>query len=291
MRWSSEADMKKRDAIVLVTLCGFLVLTAGALRMGGSMRAKLLMCTVNLQKIAQAVAPYADSCDGKMPTLTGPGGTYQRPQWIAAVMDTSTGKTEWQGLGCLFGAGYIADGRQFYCPAAEGSMDEYMAYSNPGPWGSHLDQQAPNLGSPNLWLRLTRGYVYWPLKRNNCTQAEFDAIRFQAGYEAPGFTLRYKVGYPLAAVKYADLGPSRPMMFDFPVHATKASGYTINVAYGDSHVELTGVPRYAATGKYMYPYQQDSGVPTEDRLPGGQPDASKWVQVLMFDYTAALQPQ
>jgi hypothetical protein len=286
--------MRKRDAIVLLLICGFVLLNAGALRTGGSMRAKLLMCTVNLQKIAQAVAPYADSCDGKMPLMTGApntpySGTFMRAQWLLCELNPTSGQ-RWYALGCLFAAGYISDGRQFYCPAIEGSLDEYLSYSNPAPWGSNLDMQTPNMpGDGNIWLRTIKGYAYWPLKSNNCTQAEYNAIRNQPG-GAVGFDLRYRVGYPLPAVKYVDLGMSKPMAFDFSIHATKSSGYTINVAYGDAHVELTQVPRQSATGKYLYPYQQDVGLPAEDKLPSGMPDPSKWVQVMMYDYTAVLQP-
>jgi hypothetical protein len=275
-------------------ICGLAVMSAGSLRRGGSMRAKTLMCTVNLQKIAGSIASYANSFDGKMPMMTGApntpsAGTFQRAHWYLSEWTGSTQK--WYALGCLFAAGYINDGRQFYCPAIEGSLDEYMSYSNPPPWGGNLQMQTPCLPYPDgsILLRAIKGYGYWPLKSNNCTQAEYNAILNQPG-GAVGFNLRYRVGYPLAAAKYADLGPSKPMMFDFSIHVTKVPDYTINVAYGDAHVELTNVPREpSGTRRYLYPYQQDIGLPSDEKSSDGYPN-SNWMQVGMYDYTAALHP-
>jgi hypothetical protein len=49
-----------RDAAVAVVLCIFVLMTAGAMRMGGRLYAKTLMCTVNLKEMAQAVnVPYS----------------------------------------------------------------------------------------------------------------------------------------------------------------------------------------------------------------------------------------
>lgn len=251
--------------------------------------AKRLQCQTRLKNIGTCIAPYADTFGGKMPTMTSePDHKWMHGHWQLASLDTSTGVQTWYGMGCLYSGGFVDDGRLFYCLATDGWLDEYLDYSNPGPWGTKLDQQRPNNpGNGNTWLRCTKGYSYWPLARKNWTQGEFDSVRALSG-AGNNFTARYNVDYPAAPMNYADLGMNRPLAFDFSIHSVKGSGYNINVVYGDSHVQLVRVPKNDA-GQYMYPWQQDGGVPYEDRTPAGAPNSS-WREVAMYIYTAALQP-
>ena len=251
--------------------------------------AKRLQCQTRLKAIGTAIAPYADTYGGKMPLMTSADNRWQHGHWQLASLDAGTGIQTWYGLGCIFKSGFVTDGRLFYCLATEGWLDEYLSYCNPAPWGTHLDQQQPNIGpgaTGNLWLRCTKGYSYWPLARKNWTATDFAAVK--AGSDAGNnFTARYAVTSAAAPVNYADIGMSRSLCFDFSIHQVKGSGYNINVLFGDSHVILHKVPKNAAD-KYMYPWQQDGGVPDDDKV-NGTPNAS-WVQVPMYDYTDALHP-
>jgi prepilin-type N-terminal cleavage/methylation domain-containing protein len=285
--------MSRRKAFTLVELLVVIAIIAvmlavllPGLQVAKSL-AKRLQCQTRLKGIGTAIAPYADTYGGKMPQMTSADGRWMHGHWQLSVLDT--GKTppvqSWYGLGCLFKGGFVQDGRLFYCLATEGWLDEYQSYSNPGPWGNNLDLQAPNNpGNGNIWLRCTKGYSYWPLARKNWTASEFASVK--APSDAQGnFTARYKVDSAAAPVNYSDLGMNRSLSFDFSIHTVKGSGYNINVVYGDSHVSLSRVPKItsgANTGKFMYPWQQDGGVPADDM--------ASFAEVPMYDYTDALRP-
>ncbi len=272
--------------VVIAIIAVLLAILLPSLRTVKAM-AQRLQCQTRLKAIGTAIAPYADTYNGLMPRMTGQGGTFMRGHWNVKTMDTTTGYQEWQALGCFYAAEYVQDGRLFYCPATEGWLEEYKSYCDPGPWGT-LPQKR-NQGAENEWVRINKGYTYWPLKRKNSTQAEYDAVRTQPG-GAEGFATsnRYEVGLPLAPVKYSDLGMGRAIAYDHTLHMVKGSGWNLNVAFGDSHVALAKTPKDAATDRYIYPYQGDDGIPAEEKTPSGGVSA-KWTMVGNTRYTWLLQ--
>jgi hypothetical protein len=261
--------MRKRDAMVLLVLCGSVVLCAGA----GRMHSKLLMCTTNLKMMAQALPVYCDSYDGRMPGMDNTNSI--RAFYLLSAQDTSTNKQTWYNAGCLFKSGLVPDGRTFYCPAAPGYMSEYLAYSNPAPWGSNLALQAPNRpGTGNVWLRAIMGNIYWPQNRRLATASDISSL-------GTGASLRYEAGYPLPAWTASDVDPAKAIMVDARGQKDEGTTYQVNAVFSDGHVRYQPVPVDAATGKWMYPYQA--------QIPVGA-TSSQWVETTMARYMYRLQP-
>jgi prepilin-type N-terminal cleavage/methylation domain-containing protein len=263
--------------------------------------AQRVQCQSRLKAIGGAIAPYAETFDGKVPMMTGApntssAGTFMRGHWNVAEYKNSVLK--WYALGCLYNANFVTDGRLFYCPAAPGWREEFFSYnSSAGPWGTNVLQQPANAGknpdTDNIWICVKRGYVYWPLARSRLTQQEFNRIKALPG--VVNFDIRYQVGYPGPAMKYADLDPARAISWDASAHQVKASGYNYNIAFGDSHVVMQRVPRDTVTGQYLYWYQQGPEGDGCKILPEDECDASgnpngNWKQVKMYEFTIYLQP-
>jgi prepilin-type processing-associated H-X9-DG protein len=252
--------MRKRDAVVLAILVTFVVLNAGAFRM----HSKVLMCTTNLQKIGQALPMYCESYDGKMPSMNlyvnytdnkWHSENCERAHWAISQYQPGTGQA-WSGLGCLFKAGLTPDGRTFYCPSAAGYMEEYASYCSPAPWGSNLQLQMPNSpGNGNLWLRITKGYIYWPQGNQNVASSyinPFDGKPLGYPNSSNGYS-RYKIGYPAPPLLYSQLAPSKAMAVDSEPQQDDGTNYKVNGLFGDGHVRYQLVPRY--NGLWICPYQ------------------------------------
>jgi prepilin-type processing-associated H-X9-DG protein len=248
----TETDMRKRDTIVLVFLAAFAMVTAGALRVGGSTRQKVMMCASSFRKIGAAVSVYCDTYDGKMPTMDGgsysttPNSTFVKAFWLLSTYDVTTSKQTWYNEGCLFKIGAIHDGTMFYCPTTPGAMSEYYSYSNPAPWGSNLQQQSPNNpGNGNVWLRMTKGNIYWPQSKVLATSADISRLGDNAN-------LRYKVGYPMPVNKLSEMDTARAMIVDNQGLKDADGTYKVNALFGDGHVVFQPVPQYQ--GKWICPY-------------------------------------
>lgn len=148
--------MRKRDAIVLIVICGFAVLSAGAVSMGGRMHARTLMCAANMRFIGAAISEYADMYGGRLPQLEyNPGTPYetqQHPAW--AFRDGTSGGSIGKAinLGCLYKAGLIHNPGTFYCPADRRWIDSMISYATGGPWGEKVPALPVNdsliLGTP-----------------------------------------------------------------------------------------------------------------------------------------------
>ena len=285
--------------VVIAIIAVLLAILLPGLQVAKSL-AQRLQCKTRLKAIGGAIAPYVDTYDGKMPLMTGAPntpstGTFMRGHWFLSELTAANGQ-KWYALGCLFKAGFVQDGRLFYCPGVQGWREEYLSYCNPSPWGSNLDQQAPNIGAGNIWLCAKKGYTYWPLSRKRMTDAEYNTIANSP--DSTGFNLRYQRGYPGPAAKYADLDPTRPLSWDCAPHAVKGSGYNYDICFGDSHVVMQTNPRQPGTDKYYYWYQQDkesdnSGInviPQEELDPATGLPNSNWVKLQMYDYTLLLKP-
>jgi prepilin-type processing-associated H-X9-DG protein len=300
--------MRKCDAVVLVVICGIALLSTGAMSVGGRMRAKTLMCTANLQKIAQAMAAYTDNYDGKMPTMNvyTYSGTWRAQNCIrvnyvlSQYSDGASPRQIWMLLGCLFKAGLITDGRTFYCPATTGAMEEFLSYSNPAPWGSSIQLQVPNSGpdgNGNMWLRARKGYIYWPQGKQMVTESfrnPYDGQPLGEPDSTNGWG-RYAVGKPAPPLKFADLGPNYAYAVDGEGQRDDSGGYKINTLFGDGHVKYQFVPRFTdpATGKRLWicPYQGSRPANADPLEWYRQSDGYWWDSVTnICNYVYALEP-
>jgi prepilin-type N-terminal cleavage/methylation domain-containing protein len=265
--------------------------------------AQRMQCQYKLKGAASSMQPYADSFDGRMPTMTGGWdgavkgtnpGEYMHGHWaVSLLLQWNLTQQEWFGLGALYKMGYLGGPSSFYCPATLGWRDELSDYTAKGPWGTNLDQQPINLNTANKWLRTTKGYVYWPLAREKMNDALWTKL-------SSGTTTfkgdRYQKGYPAPAVNHSDLDPSMPVAFDCTLHSVKGSGYNINVAFGDSHALLNRVPKDRKTGQSLYWWLQDGRdnglklMPEEECDLGTSNANNNWRRAYMWEYTTYLQP-
>jgi prepilin-type N-terminal cleavage/methylation domain-containing protein len=316
--------MCKRKGFTLVELLVVIAIIAVllAVLLPGLRNAKSLaqrvQCGSRLKGIGSTMAPYADMYDGKMPAMEVNWGNGKyltcnaiRAHFIYSKYDSSANPTQsWTLLGCLFKAGLIDSGKLFYCPATQGWLDEFNSYSNPAPWGSNLPAQAPNNpGNGNIWLRATKGYVYWPQGRKMLTgntttiltpysqynlgsgnDASFAGSGVETSNNGWG---RYKVGKPAPPIKYADIGPSYAFAADGEAHAVRGSGYMTGAAFGDGHTNLQRVPQYLDPAdnklKWICPYQGHR--PADANPAEWFGDGNLWVDAtLIHNYMYALQP-
>jgi prepilin-type N-terminal cleavage/methylation domain-containing protein len=298
----------KRQAFTLVELLVVIAIIAVLLAIllpslqSAKSLAQRMQCQYRLKGAASSMQPYANSFDGKMPTLTGDWdtatlglnpGQYMHGHWIASLLlQWDKTKQEWFGLGALYKMGYLGSPGSLYCPATPGWRDELNDYTNAGPWGTNLDQQTINLNTNNKWLRTTKGFVYWPLSRKKLTSDLNTQLKKSKDFSDE----RYKVNYPAPGVRQDELSPLLPIAFDCTFHSIKGSGYNIDVAFGDSHVNLNRVPKDKATGKYIYWWLQDARnnglklIPDEECDTGTKNANGNWRMAYMWEYTQFLQP-
>lgn len=260
--------------VVIAIIAVLLAVLLPSLRYAKSM-AQRVQCSTKLKGISNAFQLYSDETGGDLPTLERKSFTYHYYVY-RRENPTGSGIYYWYGMGCLYGAKKIENPMNFYCPATEGWRDEYNLYNNPSPWGSlpqvsNTDGTAGTAG--NQWLRVKRGYIYWPQSQEVYTTAKAPA----AGEEAE----IYKVGYPRTPTKFADLNQGKCLASDYTWHAVKGSGYTVNVVFPDSHVVLNKVPTDPATGKYWV----FSGLIVPDDVP-----STNQLVKLLAEYMYQLQP-
>jgi hypothetical protein len=295
-------EMRKRDTIMLLILCGLVLFTSGALRSGGSARAKALMCTANMQKVGQGLSVYWGGYDGRMPNMNWDytaNGRWRfencvRGNYVYSVYSSYVEpKQAWVLLGCLFKAGVIDDGRTFYCPATEGSLDEYKSYSNPAPWGNStaIQQAKESLQTGNTWLRANKGYMYWPQGR----------LMVQSGYKSPYDNLRplgdgmgwgrYQVGQPAPPLNSSDLDIGKAIAVDHESQPDGTGGYKVDALFPDGHTNYQPVPKHNDDGtmKWLCPYQGSR--PTAVNPYEWYGDGQLWVYAtMMSNYMYLLQP-
>jgi hypothetical protein len=233
--------MRKRDAIVLVLLCGFVVLCAGA----GRMHSKLLMCTTNMQKTGQAMAIYTDSYDGKLPTLQYYDSQVPCIESTYLISRNRIAGPLYIHLGCLYGAGLIPDGQSLFCPGIDGWRGETtnMGTNN----GTYLGAVhavtkkfvdiKPGVSQPNQGWKATKGYCYWPLsKRRVISPGDITAMPSSCWHN-------YVVGLPFSATKADDMDTSRPMVTDRKFHRDSGGGWMVNCLHPDGHVTYQPQPK------------------------------------------------
>jgi prepilin-type N-terminal cleavage/methylation domain-containing protein len=299
--------MSRRKAFTLVELLVVIAIIAVLLAVllpslqNAKGLAKRLQCSSRLKGLGSSMQPYCDAYDGMMPYMSFvenlPAGPWKyqnsiRAHFIYSVYRADMNpKQTWLLLGCLFKGGYIDSGKLFYCPATEGWLEEYQSYSDPAPWGSNLDLQKPNNpGNGNIWLRGTKGYVYWPQGRlmlKSLSASPYDSGTFNSWD-------RYAVGRPAPPMKYADLGPGYAFATDGEAHAVKGSGFMCGAVFGDGHTNIQKVPQYKDTAdggkvKWICPYQGHR--PSEADPTEWYGDGSLWNSTtLICNYVYALQP-
>jgi prepilin-type N-terminal cleavage/methylation domain-containing protein len=297
--------MSRRKAFTLVELLVVIAIIAVllAVLMPGlqvaKAMAKRLQCGSREKGLAASLSIYCETYDGLMP-LMWPEDPANPPTWkftnsmrahfVYSMYNASMSPNQiWLGLGCLFKAGNIDSGRLFYCPATEGWLEEYQSYSNPAPWGTNLPAQPGNttITTGNIWLRGTKGYVYWPQGRlmlKSTTKTPYDSAAFNAWS-------RYLVDRPAPPLKYADLCPSYAFATDGMAHQVKGSGYMVSAAFGDGHTNFQKVPQYNDAGKmkWICPYQGHR--PSDANPTEWYGDGDLWVTgTQMCNYVYALQP-
>lgn len=287
--------MRKCEVTVLFAMCGLALLSAGALRRGGSLRVKTLMCTVNMQKVGQAMAAYWGLYDGKMPNMwmNGNGSTWVAGNCIHShdLFSQYNGygvqpPQIWVQFGCIYNVGLVPDGRTFYCPATEGSTDEYKSYGSYSPWGVLPQPINPVPPSQNQYVRLKTGFAYWP-------QASAMVTGTSTLYGLDGVPLtgngwdRYRAGLPAPALKASDVDVTRPMAVDNGSQPDGFGGYKVNTLYADGHANYQPVPKY--NGKWICPYggRRPTGVVADEWYSDG---TSLDNGTMMSNYMYLLQP-
>jgi hypothetical protein len=255
-----------RDAAMLIFLAGMVILTSGALQVGGSMRAKTLMCTTNLGKIGQAMAFYTSDFDGKLPLLEyysrNPNST--DPDFTPCIESNyliskrgTTGTPEatrilYRHLGCLYGAGYLGDGQLLFCPVVVGWRGEATSMgANNGtylgavhPVTGQFADITPGVSQPNQGWKAMRGYCYWPLSIELATETAIHAM--------PSSTAgtRYVPGLPLSATKADDLLAAKPLICDRFFHGSIELRWSLNTLYPDGRVVMQPQPMKNGLGMY-----------------------------------------
>jgi hypothetical protein len=287
--WKNKLTMRKRDAIVLLLICGFVLLNAGALRTGGSMRAKLLMCTTNMKKLGEVLPVYCDGYDGRMPypaSVVQGGLSYiKTPYEICMDPDrnATTPNDVWVNLGCLYKAELVSSGMLFYCPANPSGFAEYDSYCWSGsldasgnkvrvPWGTTYNW--PTYASSWWHVSAMKGYIFWPQSKHLLTQADFNVLSSQPGVNP---AVRYRVGLPATPANFSDMNPNKAFSGDYQAH--NVPGYSVGAVFGDGHVNMQNVP--VDNGKYWYPYQSS---------PPAGATVSQWSERNTSEYMNALQP-
>jgi prepilin-type N-terminal cleavage/methylation domain-containing protein len=246
--------MKKRHAFTLVELLVVIAIIAVLLAIlmpsltGAKALAKRLQCAKKLSGVGRAFGMYTDQYNGLLPLLE----TYKKSP-TAKATDPFTACTEtpallgkrgipddgkyyWRHLGCLFGVGFIDDGKVLYCPAVTGWEDDYKSQVKTG-----SDNQTTFANLTYNWNqgpRANRGYCYWPLTKAVAKQVNLD------GMTSTGRT-RYKVGMPYGATMINELNMTRPIAADVQFHSTKMSGWLIDCLYPDGHVIYQKQPKMA----------------------------------------------
>jgi prepilin-type N-terminal cleavage/methylation domain-containing protein len=209
---------------------------------------KRLLCSERLSGQGRAFHMYVTDFDDKLPLLENYSDAVPSIQSTYLLAKRITAGIYWVHFGCLWGAGYVDDGRTFYCPAIEG-------------WNGEADRRGQNDGSYNGsispstglfadlrygWTqgpKATLGYCYWPLAKEPASVTDVARITSSSRN-------RYVAGYPLNATRVCDLAQGRPIASDNRYHSVKGVGWNINTLYPDGHTIFQRQPRRNGLGMY-----------------------------------------
>jgi prepilin-type N-terminal cleavage/methylation domain-containing protein len=279
------ADMRQRRAFTLVELLVVVAIIAVLLAIllpslaNVKNLARRLQCSFRLKEIGHAYSMYQETYNGDLPTPEQGG------KWIQHYFVYRRDTSGWSNMGCLFAAGFIQDGRTFYCPATEGWLEEYRSYCNPTPWGT-LPQNVnnPPTGNGNQWVRAHNGYAYWPqskdiVKTNVAGEVHHNAVGI------------YQVGYPKTPLHVSKLLQTKAFASDLTFHAVKGSGWNMNAVFPDGHVSFQMQPKDPATERSMYfRTRQYPGTVVDGDTWHDTAEQSRSVVVTIAEFMFALQP-
>jgi hypothetical protein len=231
--------MNRKDALVLLVLSAFVIVTAGA------QHARTLMCSTNLRSIGQAMASYTADYDGKLPLLQYYNASVPAIESVYLLSRNVSGKPVYIQLGCLYGAGHLGSGEILFCPAISGSIGSRSSLgTNNGTYMGAVHSVTlkfaditPGVSQPNQGYKATRGYCYWPLSQRLIVSPT-DLTKMPASTWN-----RYKVGMPYSATTVSDLNPTKPMVADCKFHYTDRSEWKVNCLHPDGHVSYQDQPK------------------------------------------------
>jgi len=267
-------------AIIAVLLAVLLPSLANVKNLGRRMQ-----CGYRLKEIGQAYNMYQESNGGNLPTPEQDSSNGKWIQHYYIYRREKSGQYLWYNMGCLFAAGFIEDGRIFYCPATEGWFDEYKSYCDPTPWGT-LPQNInnPPIGNGNQWVRAHKGYAYWPQSK--------EYVKTNVANEVHGNAVGiYQVGYPKTPVHISKLLQNKAFAADKTFHAIKGTGWNLTAVFPDGHIAFQPQPKVPTTGQSMYfdTGQYPSWV-VEGSVWNDTAEQSRSVQVTVAEFMYALQP-
>jgi prepilin-type N-terminal cleavage/methylation domain-containing protein len=246
--------MTRRKAFTLVELLVVIAIIAVLLAIllpsltSAKAIAKRLQCAKKLSGIGRAFSMYVEQYDGSLPLVENYNDTPPTIQstYLLSRNRTVNGVVEgvYRHLGCLYGAGFVDDGKVFFCPAVEGWYGELPSGRNNGTYlgavhsttGRFADIRA-GVSQPNQGWHANLGYCYWPLSKQYARQTDLDKIGNVSTRS------RYNLDLPLSAVKINELMMTRPIVTDNRFHSTKMSGWLIDCLFPDAHVSYQKQPK------------------------------------------------
>jgi prepilin-type N-terminal cleavage/methylation domain-containing protein len=228
-------------AIIAVLMGILMVAMKNAKGMG-----KRLQCSVRLNGLGKAFSMYLSESDPVMPTLEDyPWDAVQHYATYRRVEYPGRSGYFWCGLGCLYARGFVDNAMSFFCPATEGWLDEYRdgIDSATGKWGKPIGN----------FLRVRKGYVYWPLSKESYTLAEWNDLNRVQNQDA----VNYLPDYPKSPTKQPQLDRGKILIADYTFHEMKGSGWNLNALFPDGHVlfqsqpkDTDGIPMFHTDGQF-----------------------------------------
>jgi prepilin-type N-terminal cleavage/methylation domain-containing protein len=190
--------------------------------------AKRTQCASRMAGIGRAFMAYISDYDTKLPTVEMSDERYRAIHHY--YLNSAGGK--WCHLGCLWAHGLIDSPLGFYCPATENWQSDFPS------------------GYASIPLRTLKGYVYWPMSKEDYTMAQWQALYNHSDQAA---TENYMVGMPRTATFQSELIMTKAIASDYSFHAVKSyggRGWALNAVFPDGHVAYQPQPRDHGLGMW-----------------------------------------
>jgi type II secretory pathway pseudopilin PulG len=182
--------------------------------------ARRSQCAHRLAGLGRAFTSYTTAYDSALPTVEYPDTKYR---CIQHYYLTRSG-AGWCHLGCFWAMGYIDNPTHFYCPATEGWQDDF---------GGNLGQMP---------LKTLKGFVYWPMSKEDYTQETWNTLlgqKDQAAHE------NYRPNMPRTATIQPELLMNKAIISDYSFHEVKSyggRGWALSALFPDGHVQFQKQP-------------------------------------------------
>jgi prepilin-type N-terminal cleavage/methylation domain-containing protein len=202
-------------AIIAVLLAVLLPSLAGARSL-----AKRLQCGEKLAGIGRAFTAYTTAYDSLLPSIEFPDPPYK---CIQHYYLTNRGGS-WCHLGCLWAMGLVDSPSHFYCPATENWQSDF---------GGNMSRMP---------VKTLKGYVYWPMSKEDYTQVQWLDLRNRKDQAA---NENYFTGLPRSATRQSELLMTHALISDYSFHAVKSygkTGWAISALFPDGHVKFQTQP-------------------------------------------------